>query len=198
MKIVAVDLAARFSAAVVLDDTGQVLDQCDSWGRTETEWVEIVTASWRADLGVDHLVIEDLPHGVPFMTNTKAVCRLQGRIAESMHLLGALPAVRFIVPAAWRRHHGLRNGDSPAVVVDTATALGYTPPDLSGRAAKAGERAIARKVVTDYCAAYLIGTWFLAMHQQHANVTFPGTSGYGDASPYRPRRKAAKSKARNA
>lgn len=172
MSIVAVDLAAKYSAAVWMDVDAaaheyEVLDQWDSWQKTETEFIDQTTAKFepvRQWARPDALVIEDLPHGVRYMTNTKDVCRLQGRIVERMQTYGALPYVLFVPPAEWRAHYsGMGRGTGPDVVVPVAAKYGYEPPDLSSRVGK-GERATARKVATDYCAAYLIGRW--ALHQR--------------------------------
>lgn len=206
MRIVAVDLAAKYSAALHMSHRGGTYNQIDSWGRTEHEWIDAVTRPWKAegraegraaDWGdpPDCLVVEDLPHGVPFMSNTKAVCRLQGRIADRMACYGALDELRFVVPAMWRRHFHLKNGTGPDAVVGVAQANGYTPPDLSRRIARAGDSTIARKVTTDYCAAFLIGAWFLdAFDAADGSLDFPGSSKYAEPSPRarRPRRKPTK------
>lgn len=186
MKIVAVDLAAKYSAAITMTDKGQVLGGFDSWGRTEDEWIAALAHPWIGDGSPDVLVIEDLPHGVPFMTNTKAVCRLQGRIIDRMHCLRSIDHVRFVAPAFWRRHFSLKNGTGPDAVVQTAASNGYTPPDLTERVARPGDKAIARKVGTDYAAAYLIGTWYIdSYHTSLRSFDFAGTSRPFDPPPPR-------------
>ncbi len=180
MKIVAVDLAAKYSAAVTLTDRGTgaytVLGGFDSWGRTEDEWIAAVTHPWIGDEPPDVLVVEDLPHGVPFMTNTKQVCRLQGRIIDRLACLRRIDHLRFVAPAFWRRHFTLKNGSGVDAVVRAAEAAGYTAPDLSERIARAGDRTIARKVATDYSAAFLLGTWFLDAYNADKSLDFPGSS----------------------
>ncbi len=197
MTIIAVDLAAKYSAALHMSARGATYNGIDSWGRTEHEWIDAVTRPWKngAADAPDVLVVEDLPHGVPFMSNTKNVCRLQGRIADRMYSYGWLDALRFIVPAVWRKHFSLKNGGGPDAVVRMAESHGYTAPDLSGRIARAGDSAIARKVGTDYCAAFLIGRWFLeAADAAGGSLDFPGTSKYADPPPRsrRPRRNPSK------
>lgn len=164
MSLLAVDLAASFSAACLLHD-GQVMWQGDSWQKPQAEFVDAITDPFDpahpAYANPDVLVIEDLPARLPFMTNVRDVCRLQGRIVERMWVHGAVDKIMFVQPATWQAHYtelGMKRGAGPAVVVPVAAQLGYTPPDLTARTGK-GERATARKVATDYCAAYLIGRW---------------------------------------
>ncbi len=186
MKVLAVDLAAKYSAAVTLTDRGRVLGGFDSWGCTEDEWINALVRPWSADNPPDALVVEDLPHGVPFMTNTKAVCRLQGRIIDRMHVLGGIDDLRFVAPAFWRRHFAMKNGSGADAVVTVAAANGYTPPDLTHRVARAGDSTIAKKVTTDYCAAFLLGSWFIdGFVMAGRSLDFPGSSRPAEPAPKR-------------
>ncbi len=195
MRLVAVDLAAKYSAAIEMDSDGKVLNQVDSWGLTESEFLYEVTKPWYYGNRPDLLVVEDLPHGVPFMINTKTVCRMQGRIFDRLWGLDAWRSLVFVAPAAWRKHWELKNGTGPDAVVRVAGLNGYTAPDLSHRVIGKGDKAIARKVATDYCAAYLIAGWFQDMVEITGSTTFPGTSLYGDTTFPRLPRKTAKEKA---
>lgn len=180
MSILAVDLAAKYSAACHMDDSGAVLGQFDSWGRTESEFIELCASPWYLTAVVHPavMVVEDLPHRLPFAALVKQVCRIQGRIVEHMDVLGAADKVLFVPPAVWRRHYtGLERGTGPDAVVPVAAALGYTPPDLTGHAGK-GVKATARKVSTDYCAAYLIARWAIDTHAATGGFDAPGTSRY--------------------
>ncbi len=186
MSIVAVDLAARFSAACAMSFGNRIGLQVDSWGRTETQFIDVITSPWLTTEPPAALIIEDLPHGVKYMTNTKNVCRLQGRLVERMDYYGALSAILFVPPILWRRaYKGLENGTGPDAVVPVAEDLGYTPPDLSHRILKAGDRALARKVGTDYCAAYLIARWAIGHYQDFGTFDATGTSRYGAPPPAR-------------
>lgn len=180
MSIIAVDLAAKFSAACRMDWNGQITAQVDSWGGTETLFIDRITAPWALEATTatpDALIVEDLPQRVPFMTVTKAVCRLQGRIIERMAGYGRVGAIVFVPPAEWRRHYeGLERGTGPAAVVPVAARLGYTPPDLTARITGKGDRARARKVATDYCAAFLIGRWALSTFDTHGTFDVATTS----------------------
>jgi hypothetical protein len=45
---------------------------------------------------------------------------------------------------------------------------------------KAAERNIAKKVMTDYCAAFLIGNWGLAQREKFGTFDVDGTQRYTD------------------
>ncbi len=190
--VVAVDLAAKYSAACHLDRDGTIHGQVDSWDRTETGFIDEVTAPWLHTDAPAILLVEDLPYSVRYSTITKTVCRLQGRIAERMDYLGSLNALYFVSPTTWRRHFpGLENGTGPDAVRPVAEALGYRPPDLSHRILKSGDRAIARKVATDYCAAWLIARFLIDKKVEHGDEPIPGLLRHGQSErrATRPRKK---------
>src|SRR5215469_16482679 len=100
--IVAVDLAARYSAFCVLDDDNNVDDQDNSWQKTESEWVDcIVSHFYDPNPLPTVLVIEDLPHGVGYKKLVKDVCRIQGRIYQLMHSVGEENRIVFVPPQVW-------------------------------------------------------------------------------------------------
>lgn len=178
--IVAVDLAAKMSAACWMDDSYTVINQWDSWHAREGDFIETCTALFDVWDGSPPaaLVVEDLPARVPWMGTVKDVCRLQGRIIDRMATLGELGRLVFLQPGTWRSHFiGLERGTGPEAVVPVAAELGYTPPELSQRVGK-GEKAKARKVATDYCAAYLIARWAIDFHREHGHLDAPRTSKY--------------------
>lgn len=178
-RILAVDLAAKFSAVCDMTLGGTVLSQADTWGLDEHQAIDLITAEWTRPNPPLAMVVEDLPHRLPFAGLVRQVCRLQGRILERMNSLGALDAVLFAPPAEWRKTYpGLERGTGPDAVVPVAARLGYTPPDLTRRATKAGDKAKARKVQTDYCAAYLIARWAVTQYAQHRSFDIPGTTRY--------------------
>ncbi len=165
MSLLAVDLAAKLSAVCHVTPAGTVLSQADSWGRSEDDFLNYLVAPWHRSNPPTAMVVEDLPHRLPFAALVKQVCRLQGRIIDRMACLGAADAV-----------------------TPVAAGLGYTAPDLSHRILKAGDKALAVKVATDYCAAYLIGRWVLSTYRTAGTFDAPGTSRYGVPSPRRPRK----------
>jgi hypothetical protein len=184
VSILAVDLAAKYSAACVMDDDGAVLFQFDSWQRSETAFISALIAPWRARLlGMQVAVIEDLPHRLPYSGLTKSVCRLQGRIYQRFTDIDASDTVLFLDPATWRSQYPAlkKRGSGPEAVTDVAAELGYSAPaDLIERAnGVKGGKAIARKVATDYCAAFLIGRWAIHQRRTWDSYDVPGTSRYG-------------------
>ncbi len=178
MTVLAIDLAAKYSAACLMTERYEVVEQFDSWGPEEATFI------WRiADTYTEAnvLMIEDLPHGLTYNQTTKKVCRLQGRIFHACRAGNryADEDIVFAAPAEWRKHYGLKRGTGPDIVVPTAAEFGYTPPDLSERAKGVkGGKAIARKVQTDYCSAYLIARWALDMKGIHGTYEVVGTSRY--------------------
>lgn len=168
-----------------MDENYQVLHQWDSWGITEEQFIYYLTGQWDAigDMTTPEiLVVEDLPHKLPYSTLIKTVCRLQGRIVQSMHesIQGRTEDVLFLAPAEWRKtYSGMGRGTGPGVVVPVSAALGYTPPDLTDRITGVkGAKAIARKVSTDYCSAYLIARWAVATKKDFGTYDIVGTSRY--------------------
>ncbi len=182
----AVDLAAKYSAAVILDAACEVSWQADSWQVDEAGWVDLLCAPFagRSPWVPARMVVEDLPHGVGYRTLVKTVCRLQGRIIDRMTVLGHVGRVLFVPPALWRKHYaGLKRGTGPNLVVEIAQDLGYEPPDTLHRIVKRdsagrkplGQAATARKVRTDYCAAWLIGRWYQQTVTAKGTFDIPGT-----------------------
>lgn len=160
MPLLAVDLAARYSAYCLLADDGTVLAQGSSAGMTETDFIDTLARYFEpavpdADLPIA-MIVEDLPHGVAYRTVVKSVCRLQGRLYERMHAYGRHSRLWFVQPQVWRKHHQMKNGTGPEAVIPVAAALGYQPPD-----GIQGGKPLVRKIRTDYCAAFLIGRWAL-------------------------------------
>lgn len=190
MTILAVDLAAKYSAACLMGDNYQVIDQWDSWQKTEEMFIYSLVGYWcwfdEKPPGTPELmVIEDLPHGLAYSTLVKSVLRLQGRIVQAMHEMphGRTEDVLFLAPAEWRKHYDLKRGTGPAIVVPTAAEFGYEPPDLSDRAKGVkGGKAVARKVATDYCSAYLIARWALETKGIYETYDVTGTSRYDTAA----------------
>lgn len=185
--ILAVDLAAKYSAACLMTYTGKVVEQFDSWGRSEHDFIREVTEFWSAAKHPppDVMIVEDLPHKLPFSTLIKRVCRIQGRIIERMHVAGDYQdQVVFLQPSEWRRtYDGMGRGTGPDIVVPVAATFGYTPPDLSERAAVKGSggNTVAKKVATDYCAAFLIARWAISQKLEYGTFDVPGTTRYGHA-----------------
>lgn len=181
--VLAVDLAAKHSAACVMTDDYNVLTQFDSFAITEDEFIDTLVSALFYDFddgAADVMVIEDLPHGLNYSTITKAVCRLQGRIVQAAyHREGTSDDILFLAPATWRAHYPqATRGTGPKIVVPIAAGFGYTPPDITARAKGKGGPTRARKVETDYCSAYLIARWAIDTYEEHHTFDVPGTSRY--------------------
>lgn len=187
MTVLAVDLAAKLSAACLMDDNFTVLRQFDSWAIPEEMFLYQVIGTWE-EMGMggtvpEVLVIEDLPHGLQYTTLIKSVCRLQGRYVQAMDesFYGRIEDVLFLAPREWRSHFlGLERGTGPEAVVPVAAEFGYTPPldELLVRAKGNGGKSKANKVATDYCSAYLIARWAVATKRKYGTYDVPGTSRY--------------------
>lgn len=180
MNVLAVDLAAKLSAACWLD--GDVIrDQWDSWLRPESAFVHSLIQPFEQWMAPEVCLIEDLPHRLPFSGTTKAVSRLQGRIYDRFEIFNHATKIIFVSPVTWRNHYPAlrKRGSGPDAVVDVCADLGYTPPDLTERAKGNGGATRARKVATDYCAAWLIARWGQEMREFAGTYEVPGTSRYG-------------------
>ena len=166
-RTVAVDLAARFSACVALDERGGLAEQWDSAGMGPREVAEAIrrTVDRNSLDGMPPLiVIEDLPPHVPSSTVAKTVAQLQGRINQAL-TLAQLERTFYVPPAYWERDMGVFRQDEE-VWTARAASLGYTAPDLlAERGLVVGTRGQATAVKealkqqTDYVAAYLIAAW---------------------------------------
>lgn len=169
--ILAVDLAAKFSAVVVLDADGGVTDQFDSWGKSAQEFVDRIV-NW-VEYGPDslYIVIEDVPYGISNQKMTKSAFRLQGYILGQLAV--ALPQARwkqilFVMPSTWQRtFEGVWRGEKTGAET-AARSMGYEAPDLLDTyadrlpfngPARTKAKADLRKSRTDYIDAYLIARW---------------------------------------
>lgn len=185
MTVLAVDLAAKYSAACLMDDNYTVLRQFDSWGLVEEAFIYQLTGQWmfgEPGENPDLMVVEDLPHGLKYSTLIKQVCRLQGRIAQAMHETtdGDVEDILFVSPATWRAHYGpaMKRGTGAEAVFPVSESFGYKPPDQTERARGNGGRTRARKVESDYCSAFLIARWAIEARKTAGTYDVPGTSRY--------------------
>lgn len=156
MRVLSVDLAAKMSAFCMLE-YDEILQQGHSWGSSEDTFVDSLVGI-ATIFRPDHILLEDLPHGVKFMGITKAVCRLQGRIGDRLFHARLRDRALFVPPTTWKAHYGLNGKGSAERVLPAAEALGYVPP-LDYTTYHGPDRTAARKARTDYAAAYLLGRW---------------------------------------
>lgn len=179
MTVIAVDLAAKYSAAVMLDNAGHVVTQMDTTTGEDTFLESVINAFVYGE--AEQLVIEDLPHGVDYRGLVKRVCQIQGRFVERMYGLSRVDQLLFVAPNTWRRKYSpLRvRGAGMDAVVPVAAEIGYTPPKLQHLSGPRGGKAIVNKVQTDYCAAFLIAYWALGISVENNGWDVPGTERYG-------------------
>jgi hypothetical protein len=187
VTVLAVDLAAKYSAACLMDDDYKVISQFDSWLDSEDAFVYRLASPWmvigKKDPGrvPDVMIIEDLPHGLSYSRLVKKVLRLQGRIVQAMYDTtdGGPEDIVFVAPNTWRAHYqGMQRGTGSGVVVPVSARFGYTPPDFTERARGRGGKSRADKIATDYCSAYLIARWAIDTKQKYGGFDVPGTSRY--------------------
>ena len=177
--ILAVDLASRFSAAILRGGDGGVHCQFDSRDKSALEFCqEVAQAAIKADL----IVIEDVPYGISNQAMVKPVLRLQGAITAYLTAQGAIDRTLFLVPSTWMKDFpgilhsttkGLTKAASDQERIDTAAFHaeqgGYTPPDLVAdylaACASTGKKVLKKntgplaKSMTDYVSAWLISEY---------------------------------------
>jgi hypothetical protein len=185
-----VDLASKFSAAILRDETGQVRWQADSAGKTANEWVDTLAAvadriSQNFEL---HILVEDVPYGVSSQAMTKPATRLQGML---MHAMGTIEFY-FINPSTWMKDYegvarapkGMTKAESlkyrDAKALEHATRLGYEPPDLIQKykdSLPEGTKVLKKntdplaKSMTDYVMAFLINDWLQRHVDEYKTLT---------------------------
>lgn len=157
MSLVAVDLAERYSGVVALDDDGSLLGEWHSWNVSTVDFIDAVVSPFEQwDVLPEILLIEDVPHGLPFQGGVRKVCRLQGRIIERMASFGLEDRIVFYPPALWQREMGVWK-QGPEIVIPESAKLGYQPPNLVTPEMKKTATKKAEKIMSDYCAAFLMG-----------------------------------------
>jgi len=174
MKVMTVDLAARFSAAAVMETPGKVLHEFDSWGKSSFAFVEeIIAAAIKYE--VDILVFEDVPYGLSKQFMIKPVLRLQGVIIYALGLSGLIEKTVFLNPATWQRTFEGVYGKKAAGALAGAAVFGYTPPDMLALHAsevpekgkeRAKVRAQLKKASTDYVDSFLMGKFALTFESR--------------------------------
>jgi len=180
VKILAVDLAAKFSAGIALDRGREVHLQFDTWGRTQVG-TALLIADVAATLSPDLILVEDVPYGISKQFMIKPVLRLQGMVIQELTRSGFEDRTLFIAPNTWKSGLGLPvRGAKPPVFAEAAAKAGYTPPDLlevhaADVPAKGPERTkirgLLRKAATDYVDAYLIGEWAVGRSEEQIRTT---------------------------
>lgn len=181
-----VDLAARFSAGILRDEGGKVLEE---WDSSQMSPFQVAAKIGRVarDPECELTLVEDVPMGISQQGMVKPPLRFQG--AVMMACWKTLDSLLFIDPARWMRHFpgvkelekwekaevaamGLTKAQAKAEILRRRTenmrqhadAAGYVPPDLVHRwQAEHPELKPLKKYTdplekskTDYIAAFLI------------------------------------------
>jgi hypothetical protein len=170
VRVLAVDLAARFSAASVIHspepDKYEVIWQGDSSGAldesgrlravevtpgSETRWVGLLDEMatryvlYPFDEFVGAVAVEDVPFHSPQTSTLSHVYRLQ---------------------------------------LEAAIKLGYHPPEFGPSLVGRGTgtvRGFARKAQQDYVSSFLIGVWSCRILRERGNLTVPNSQQYVSA-----------------
>lgn len=190
MNYLAVDLASKFSAGVVLNNTGKVLCEFDSWKYSQIEFAEHcsqIALDYNAELSM----FEDLPYGLSKQAQTKPVTRLQGFVIKAFHDESILNTLYFINPVEWqKKFEGVLRG-GPEGARAAADKLGFQQrfpidmyaddiPPLGKEHAKkrAAIRANLKKASTDYDDAFLIGIYTILEHKEGTLFDHKGVQQY--------------------
>lgn len=177
--IQSVDLAAKFSAVVLRDLGGEVLDQFDSRDQSHFEFAARIARVARRD-DCQLTLIEDVPYGITSQAMVKPVLTLHGVLMAYLHPV--LENVLWVDPSRWMRDFpgvqrapkGLTKSESDKARIEAARQhaedRGYLPPDLVGEyiaSLPEGTRILKKhtnpleKSQTDYVSAFLISEWAL-------------------------------------
>lgn len=189
--ILAVDLAARLSAAVQRRSDGGVQRQFDSRDKSPVAFcAEIARAARSSDV----IVIEDVPYGVANQHMIKPVLRLQGVLIAALIVHSAAERTVFMSPSVWMKEwpgilyapKGMTKDAGDAYRIDQAEhyarEAGYTPPDLVAEYIAAlpdGTKVLKKhtkpleKSRTDYVSAYLISE-FARRYTREELLAMPG------------------------
>ena len=175
--ILTVDLASKYSAAILRDSDGKVYHQFDSGGQSALHFADQV-ASAEKFYDPEVVLIEDVPYGISSQSMTKPVLRLQGAIIHAMAT--ELDKVLWINPSTWQKAYpgvgtapkGMAKAAGAAfriqAALDHAERLGYTPPDLVAAYIESlpeGTKVLKKhtspleKTMTDYVDAFLMNHW---------------------------------------
>lgn len=182
--ILTVDLAAKFSAVIGRERSGEIRYQFDSRDKSPFAFAAEVARRAR-DPEVELVVIEDVPYGISSQAMVKPVLKFQGVMIAFMH--ADLDKVLFLAPATWMKNYpgvqrapkGLSKTESDAYRVRQAeihaAERGYSPPDLVQEyidSLPEGTKVLKKntnpleKSMTDYVSAFLMNHFVSSMSEQ--------------------------------
>lgn len=175
--LITVDLAAKFSAVLVRDLGGEVLDEWDSRGLSAFQFAQKLldtSIGWQPEL----ILIEDVPYGISSQAQTKPVTRFQGVIIGKLE--DFLDDTFFVNPSTWQKSfpgvgHAPKGMKGKAAddyriqkAREYALDAGYEAPDLIAQYAASlpeGTKVLKKhtnplaKTMTDYVDAFLLSEW---------------------------------------
>lgn len=188
MRVLAIDLAAKFSAGVVTEQ-GKVLFEFDSWGRSQLDFSSYI-AEVALEYDVDMVMVEDLPYGLSKQFQTKPATRLQGIVIRAMYDQGLLSKTLFVNPIEWQKKFKVNKGGG-STPREVAERLGYTQrlpiemyadqiPPLGKEHSKqrAKVRAQLKKASEDYDDAFLIAVWSELEYKAGTLMKYKGVQSY--------------------
>lgn len=179
MFFLTVDLASKFSAAMLRDGQGQVHWQGDSSDSSAHEWVGTLSTLAKGVLSKGHelhILVEDVPYGISNQAMVKPVLRLQGMLIQAL----GEAEFYFINPSTWQKDYpgvarspkGMSKADGARARIEAARIeamqLGYHAPDLVQAyidSLPEGTKVLKKhtnpleKNMTDYVDAFLMNDW---------------------------------------
>jgi hypothetical protein len=171
VPILAVDLAAKFSAMCLIDASGAVVGEEHSWGMSPATWVMMISNKSHIP---DVVVVEDLPYGAGQTKTVRDVYRLQGRLIVSLEYAGNESKLVWIAPKLWQDYYkpyGMKAGDKKVARAIAVEKYGYNPPELLHKDLHGVDRVHARKTMEDHVDAFLIARYMLEQSQEYGSPT---------------------------
>jgi len=170
LNLLGIDLAARFSAGIVLNEQHEVLSEFDSWKYSQLEFVDKCVEE-ALKYGVSSTIAEDIPYGIKQQAQTKPATRLQGILIRAFSENKILEDLYFLNPSTWQRDMEVFR-EKPYTPREAAEQRGFSQrlpiemyvediPPLGKEHSKrrSAVRAQLKKASTDYDDAYLITAW---------------------------------------
>jgi hypothetical protein len=173
--ILAVDLAAKFSAAVHMDVAGEVVGEWHSWQRSQWEWAQLLGFAALGEMPGQYdipniVLIEDVPLGLRQSQAVKGAFRAQGRILQT-----AVDEAKivWIPPKLWQDYYkpyGMSPGDKKAAKSIAFEQYGYSAPELLRKDLHGVDRVHARKTMEDHTDAFLIARYMLEQTRLYGSI----------------------------
>jgi len=193
MLFLSVDLASKFSAAMLRDSAGEVHWQGDSGGQSPKKWISTLkNLVWIAENKPEfreqelHMLVEDIPYGISNQAMTKPATRLQGMLMQAIDR-----DFYFINPSTWQKEYpgvarapkGMSKTEGAKYRINAAKTeaqvLGYHAPDLVAKwqlenpTLKPLKKYTnpLEKQMTDYVDAFLINDWLIRHKDEYTTLT---------------------------